>query len=198
MTHHSECEDATGEYPGSCTCAIIKRREAMDNLIAQDADLIDTNDKDSAVLLPCPFCGGVQIEAFHHIDRGWGASWHVECVAEECGNSTCHHDTEATAIAAWNKRQPTQSDVERAAEVTETDCNVAEYIAGDRARDLDYQVVALHRQYAYDQGYYDGRKMDGMEERAKIVAWLWGLGLHNINDIADDIEAGEHLQEQSK
>lgn len=61
-------------------------------------------------LLRCPFCGGVQIEAFHHIDRGWGASWHVECVAEECGNSTCHHDTEATAIAAWNKRQPTQSD----------------------------------------------------------------------------------------
>ena len=86
------------------------KTEAMDNLIAQDADLIDTNDKDSAVLLPCPFCGGVQIEAFHYIDRGWGASWHVECVAEECGNSTCHHDTEATAIAAWNKRQPTQSD----------------------------------------------------------------------------------------
>lgn len=89
------------------------RTEAMDNLIAQDADLIDTNDKDSAMLLPCPFCGGVQIEAFHHIDRGWGASWHVECVAEECGNSTCHHDTEATAIAAWNKRQPTQSDALR-------------------------------------------------------------------------------------
>ena len=59
MTHHPECEDATGEYPGSCTCAIIKRREAMehvihssmsidferryamDDLIAQDADLID-------------------------------------------------------------------------------------------------------------------------------------------------------------
>jgi hypothetical protein len=83
---------------------------------------------------------------------------------------------------------------ERVAEVTETDCNVAEYIAGDRARDLDYQVVALHRQYAYDQGYYDGRKMDAMEERAKIVAWLWGMGLHNINDIADAIEAGEHLK----
>ena len=88
------------------------RTETMDNLIAQDADLIDINNKDSAVLLPCPFCGGVQIEAFHHIDRGWGASWHVECIAEECGNSTCHHDTEATAIAAWNKRQPTQSDDE--------------------------------------------------------------------------------------
>ena len=39
--HHPECEDATGAYPGSCTCAVIKRREAMDDLIAQDADLIE-------------------------------------------------------------------------------------------------------------------------------------------------------------
>ena len=35
--HHPNCEDATGAYPGSCTCKTI----AMDNLIAQDADLID-------------------------------------------------------------------------------------------------------------------------------------------------------------
>jgi hypothetical protein len=27
MTHHPECEDASGAYSGSCTCAIIKRRE---------------------------------------------------------------------------------------------------------------------------------------------------------------------------
>ena len=33
-----------------------------------------------------------------------------------------------------------------------------------------------------------------LEERAKIVAWLWGMGLHNINDIADAIEVGEHLK----
>ena len=63
------------------------------------------------LLLPCPFCGGVQIKAFHHVDRGWGGTCHVQCVAEECGNSTCHHDTEAAAIAAWNTRQPTQSNV---------------------------------------------------------------------------------------
>jgi hypothetical protein len=79
-------------------------------------------------------------------------------------------------------------------EITEADCNVAEYIAGDRARDLDYQVVAHHRQYGYDQGYYDGRQADGAEERAKIVAWLRGMGLRNINYIADAIEAGEHLK----
>jgi hypothetical protein len=40
-THHPECEDATGAYAGSCTCAAIKRREALDNLFASDADLID-------------------------------------------------------------------------------------------------------------------------------------------------------------
>lgn len=116
------------------------------------------------LLLPCPFCGGLQIEAFHHIDRGWGASWHVECVAEECGNSTCHHDTVAAAIAAWNNRQPTQSDAP-----------------------LDAEGVKL---YWYRQG-----KDDGVEhERAKIVAWLRGMGLRNINYIADAIEVGEHLK----
>ena len=78
---------------------------------------------------------------------------------------------------------------------------VFEVTEADRDAAAQYDVVeafARHRQYGYDQGYYDGRKMDAMEERAKIVAWLWGMGLHNINDIADQIEAGEHLQEQSK
>ena len=141
------------------------KTEAMDNLIAQDADLID----DQPVLLPCPFCGGVQIEAFHHIDRGWGASWHVECIADECGNSTCHHDTEATAIAAWNKRQPTQSDAL-----------------------LDAEGVKL---YWYRQGKDDGVE----HERAKIVAWLrdgfvrdWGQLWRN--QLINAIEAGEHLK----
>ena len=136
--------------------------EAMNNLIAQDADLIDINNKDSAVLLPCPFCGGVQIEAFHHIDRGWGASWHVECVAEECGNSTCHHDTEATAITAWNTRQRIQSDAL-----------------------LDAEGVKL---YWYRQGKDDGVE----QERAKIVAWLREQDGHGYDAMrAECIEAGE-------
>ena len=113
MTHHPECEDATGEYPGSCTCAIIKRREAM-------------------------------------------------------------------------------------TEITQADCDVAEYIAGDRARDLDYQVVARHRQCGYDQGYYDGRQVDGAEERAKIVAYARGHGgnawSRDVLYFAEKVEAGEHLK----
>ena len=78
---------------------------------------------------------------------------------------------------------------------------VFEVTEADRDAAAQYDVVeafARHRQYGYDQGYYDGRQADGAEERAKIVAWLWGMGLHNINYIADQIEAGGHLQAQSK
>ena len=70
-------------------------------------------------------------------------------------------------------------------EITEADCNVAEYIAGDRARDLDYQVVAYHREWSV------------LAERAKIVAWLREsphfIGTH---EIADVIEAGEHTAQE--
>ena len=40
MTHHPECEDATGEYPGSCTCAIIKRREEAMTEIEKKANAL--------------------------------------------------------------------------------------------------------------------------------------------------------------
>ena len=52
------------------------------------------------------------------------------------------------------------------------------------------QAFASHRKYGYDQGYYDGRQFDRMEERAAIVAWLRVLS----NFYADAIEAGEHLK----
>jgi hypothetical protein len=125
----------------------IKRQEAMDNLIAQDADLIDIG-------------------------------------------------------------------TEMAVEVTEADRDAA----------AQYDVVeafARHRKYGYDQGYYDGRKMDAMEERAKIVAWLRSeqisteklrdemnrhtAGWHfadehasSLEQSAAAIERGEHMQEQSR
>lgn len=55
-------------------------------------------------LKPCPFCGGEDVSSFFHADRGMGESWHVECLAESCGVGTCHHETNAEAIAAWNRR----------------------------------------------------------------------------------------------
>jgi hypothetical protein len=103
---------------------------------------------------------------------------------------------------------------EMAVEVTEADRDAA----------AQYDVVeafARHRKYGYDQGYYDGRKMDAMEERAKIVAWLRSeqisteklrdemnrhtAGWHfadehasSLEQSAAAIERGEHMQEQSR
>ena len=87
--------------------------------------------------------------------------------------------------------------IDVASKVTEADRDAAKHF-WQKSFEGDFytlpQAFARHRKYGYDQGYYDGRKMDAMEERAKIVAWLWGMGLHNINYIADQIEAGEHLK----
>jgi hypothetical protein len=86
---------------------------------------------------------------------------------------------------------------------------VFEVTEADRDAAAQYDVVeafARHRQYGYDQGYYDGRQADGAEERAKIVAWLareeedYPSGKYSgfAAIIREEIEAGEHLQEQSK
>lgn len=68
-------------------------------------------------LKPCPFCGG-EAEYFKRTNAGavadWcGASQHWVCCVGECNNQTCLHETPEQAIAAWNKRQPTQSDALR-------------------------------------------------------------------------------------
>ena len=136
MTHHPECEDVTGEYSGSCTCAVIKRREAMehvihssmpidferryamDNLIAQDADLIDVASK------------------------------------------------------------VTEAAREVLIRISNSDDETAQRIRRGLIYTWEVGEISRHR----------------LEERAKIVAWLWGMGLHNINDIADAIEVGEHLK----
>ena len=103
-----------------------------------------------------------------------------------------------------DKLKPTQADREAAADLWLTNegepyslhdkATAAEIQMGNRDDWDCVQAFARHRQYGYDQGYYDGRQADGAEERAKIVAWLRGMGLRNINYIADAIEAGEHLK----
>ena len=59
------------------------------------------------------------------------------------------------------------------------------------------ELLARHRQYGYDQGYYDGRQYDGAEERAKIVAWLRETIFNcTLADIPSAIEAKEHLDDR--
>lgn len=78
------------------------------------------------------------------------------------------------------------------------DCHICEQIrAGYGDNSLDVIRFARHRKYGYDQGYYDGRQLDGKEERAAIVAWLRKeapAALHDPRMVADAIEAGEHLK----
>ena len=63
------------------------------------------------VLLPCPFCGK---QPWSYDDANHSTAWEVEC-----GNTTCSAQpsvwktTKVEAIAAWNTRQPTQSDALR-------------------------------------------------------------------------------------
>ena len=73
----------------------FERRYAMDNLIAQDADLIDTNDKDSAVLA----------KAYQAVERL--AHTQMDLSLSEWSNLS------GAILAAL--RQPTQSDALREA-----------------------------------------------------------------------------------
>ena len=65
-----------------------------------------TNDKDSAVLAPCPFCGGeAEVEQ-------QGANRQSHIIA--CINCGCSETWETwNAGSLWNTRQPTQSDAQR-------------------------------------------------------------------------------------
>jgi hypothetical protein len=64
--------------------------------------------------------------------------------------------------------------------------------------DRRVRAFARHRQYGYDQGYYDGRQADGAEARAKIVAYARGHGgnawSRDVLYFAEKVEAGEHLK----
>lgn len=82
---------------------------------------------------------------------------------------------------------------------------MTDIIQADRDAAAQYDVVeafARHRQYGYDQGYYDGRQADGAKERAAIVAWLmreeddYPSGKYSgfAAIIREEIEAGEHLK----
>ena len=87
--HHPECEDVTGAYPGSCTCAAIRRKKAMDNLIAQDADLIDVpsgvTEADREVLIRI---SNSDDETAQRIRRGLIYTWEVGEIARHRQQAT--------------------------------------------------------------------------------------------------------------
>ena len=62
------------------------------------------------------------------------------------------------------------------------------------AQAAEIEKLQLECKAQYDRGYYDGRRYDGAEERAKIVAWLRETIFNcTLADIPSAIEAEEHL-----
>lgn len=75
--------------------------------------------------------------------------------------------------------------------------DVQQVLEGRHDKNAIVQAFARHRKYGYDQGYYDGRQFDRMEERAAIVAWLRSdkivLSMDgSAEEVANAIEAGDH------
>ena len=55
-------------------------------------------------LLPCPFCGGINLLVCDP-DRWAGEHyWHVDCQNQECGIEGPYDLGESGAIAKWNSR----------------------------------------------------------------------------------------------
>ena len=95
----------------------------------------------------------------------------------------------------------TEADREVLIRISNSDDETAQRIRRGLIYTWEVGEIARHRQYGYDQGYYDGRQADGEKERAKIVAWLRGQGEFGSEraqawgeTFADQIEAGEHLK----
>lgn len=121
-------------------------------------DRMTTDDKG---LKPCPFCGGKAIIQEHeaHEHSNWlveatglpkhvSASWSVECVVCSCGMI---FDTEAEAIAAWNRRLSPVLSAEDAALVARLAVDVARLQRSKRgdlhaiAGDMRAAIEALSR-----------------------------------------------------
>lgn len=79
-------------------------------------------------------------------------------------------------------------------DATEELWNEVDLCTCDRCHVFTAETFARHRKYGYDQGYYDGRQLDRLEERAAIVAWLRSGQFEDLDghDIAEEIEAGAH------
>ena len=97
-------------------------------------------------------------------------------------------------------------------EITQADCDVAEYIAGNRVRDVDYQVVARHRQQAIEtliasneqwQVDYNEAVLDNLKLRAENAHLLEALhfyayGIGHTQIVDDGAAALAAIQETER
>lgn len=62
-------------------------------------------------LLPCPFCGGPDTRLFNRPDEFNRTSRGVQCANGDCFIKGPEFETEAEAIAAWNRRAAPTDDL---------------------------------------------------------------------------------------
>lgn len=90
----------------------------------------------------CPFCGG-EPKIFHHQNEWFGETWHIECLDDNCGCGTCHHDSKAIAVTVWNRRVPRglQTEIDYLeSEIEERDAKIERLrTALTEIRDLDVE-----------------------------------------------------------
>lgn len=67
---------------------------------------MNRDEKACGKLKPCPFCGEMP-ESFGSGEGQKGLM--IECISENCPNPSVSYYDHATAIAAWNRRAPTDS-----------------------------------------------------------------------------------------
>lgn len=87
-THASDCDWQVDQYPWECTCGLIARKKAMDELIAQDADLINipaNQDRLSQITLK------VDNELGDQIIAAWLAN-HIQWTREAYESATGEQD----------------------------------------------------------------------------------------------------------
>lgn len=91
-------------------------------------------DNDKALvkrLLTCPFCGG-EPKVFHHQNKWVGETWHIECLDDNCGCGTCHHESADIAATVWNRRIVVQRHREQAA--AEERAKIVEWLENEQRR----------------------------------------------------------------
>ncbi len=130
---------------------------ATPNLAQEAIERIAMNNgKDSAVLLPCEFCR----TAPAHFENAYGTGYIIHCPDDDCiVGPYVEMGTKEQSIAAWNNRQPAQSD--------------AQLIANER------KAIAAWLRGEVDTDYTDPE---------------YDIG----RNLADAVERGAYLQEQSK
>ena len=175
MTHHPECEDATGEYPGSCTCAIdaVKALQARVKVLEE-------------ALTPSAATKAAYMPEFSLTNAAVALSGKSHSPANCCAldrNQDNHGDDPRPSSTTGDRTMTDSTQADR-----------------DAAKEYDPLLWEIKPSCPEFQNLIQAFARHRLAERAKIVAWLREQAgpkemlLFNETAwvLADCIEADEH------